>query len=296
MFGSIIIQDNLRKGGWIPQLPDIRDYDMNSPQVFKAYQRTGVFCGDDEDLIIPPTVDISEFDSPVEDQGSQGTCTANAGAGLIEHLERRTYGTYIDHSRKFLYKMSRQLLEVTGDVGATVSATMAAMVVFGMPPEKYWPYTKPVDEQPTAFEHGLAQNYQGTNYVNLSKAGTTPAQIMYNMKVNITSGLPVMFGFAVYSSISSCNDGYIKYPLPGEGSTGEGHCVIAVGFNDTLSINNGSYESIGAFYIKNSWGTGWGIDGYGWLPYDYITNGLANDCWTLVNAEWIELGQFGIYP
>jgi C1A family cysteine protease len=292
---SVIIQEKFRKGGWIPGLPDIRDYTMESPQVFKAYERFGVFCGDDGDLIIPPDIDLSEFDSPVEDQGTQGTCTANAAAGLVEHMERRTYGTYIDHSRKFIYKMSRQLNGDTGDVGATVSATLASLIIFGSPPEAYWPYTKPVDDQPTAFEHGLAQNYQGTNYVNLSKTGTTPAQILHNMKLNLTSGLPVMFGFTMYSSISSCNDGYIKYPLPGETSTG-GHCVLAVGFNDTVQINNGSYTSIGAFYIKNSWATSWGIDGYGWLPYDYITNGLATDCWTLVNMEWIELGQFTLSP
>ena len=89
--------------------------------------------------------------------------------------------------------------------------------------------------------------------------------------------------------------GYIKYPLPGESSTG-GHCVLAVGFNDTIQINNGSYTSVGAFYIKNSWATVWGINGYGWLPYDYITNGLATDCWTLINMEWIELGQFSLTP
>lgn len=293
MFNLIKIQDKLRKGGWIPGLPDVRDYTMQSPQVFKAYQRVGVFCGDDGDLVIPPEVDLSEFDSPVEDQGSQGTCTANAGAALVEHMERRTYGTYIDHSRKFIYKMSRQLLGLSGDVGATVSVTLGSLVIFGSPPEKYWPYTKAVDDQPTAFEHGLAQNYQGTNYVNLSKAGATPAQILYDMKVNLTSGLPVIFGFTMYSSISSCDDGYIKYPLPGE-TTDTGHCVLAVGFNDTIQINNGSYTSVGAFYIKNSWGTSWGIDGYGWLPYDYITNGIATDCWTLVNMEWIELGQFSI--
>ena len=291
---TIKVQDKLIKGGWIPSLPDIRDYTMSSPQVFKAYQRTGVFCGNDKALVIPPEVDLSEFDSPVENQGSQGTCTANAAASLIEHIERRTYGTYINHSRKFIYKMSRQLLGLSGDVGSTVPATLGTLVIFGAPPEKYWPYSKAVDDQPTAFVHGLAQSYQGTNYINLSKAGTTTSQVLHDMKTNLTSGLPVIFGFTIYSSISSCNDGYIKYPLPGEQSTGGGHCILAVGFNDTIEIYNGNYKSVGAFYIKNSWGTDWGIKGYGWLPYDYITNGIATDCWVLINIEWIELGQFGI--
>jgi C1A family cysteine protease len=34
--------------------------------------------------------------------------------------------------------------------------------------------------------------------------------------------------------------------------------------------------------IRNSWGTGWGIAGYGWLPYDYVLKGLATDWWSLI--------------
>ena len=199
-------------------------------------------------------------------------------------------------SKKFIYKTSRHLLGLSGDVGCTVPGSLASVILFGSPPETYWPWTKGIDEEPAAFEYGLAESYKGTSYVNLSPVGATCAQVLYDVKLNITAGFPVMFGFPLYSSISTCGDGYIKYPLPGE-STTVGHAVLAVGFNDTIQINNGSYTSVGALLIKNSWGTGWGLSakpGYGYLPYDYITNGLATDFWTLVNQDWVELGQFGI--
>lgn len=293
MFNTITIQEHQIKGGFIRALPSTNDYTMKHPRVYKAYQRAGVYCGE-EGLIIPADVDISEYDSPVENQESTGACTAHAGVALIEHMERKVYGKYIDHSRKFLYKTSRKLIGLVGDVGCTIPATLAAIVLFGTPPEIYWSWSKGIDDDPEAFEYSIAQNYQGTSYVNLSPIGATCAQVLYDLKVNITAGFPVMFGFPIYSSIDSCGDGYIKYPLPGESET-TGHAVLAVGFNDTISISNGSYTSIGAVYIKNSWSTNWGINGYGWLPYDYFTNGLATDLWTLVNQEWVELGQFGIY-
>ncbi|ASC69160.1 uncharacterized protein XM38_000860 [Halomicronema hongdechloris C2206] len=63
-----------------------------------------------------------------------------------------------------------------------------------------------------------------------------------------------------------------------------GHAVMAVGYDDARE----------AFLIQNSWGTEWGNQGYGWLAYDYVLHGLATDWWSLLNAEWVEAGQFGL--
>ena len=71
---------------------------------------------------------------------------------------------------------------------------------------------------------------------------------------------------------------------------------MVAGFDDNKKIrnqNSGGPETTGAFVIRNSWGTGWGEDGYGWLPYDYVREGLATDWWSVIKARWIEMGQFG---
>ena len=76
-----------------------------------------------------------------------------------------------------------------------------------------------------------------------------------------------------------------------------GHAVVAAGYDDNRIIRNtstGGPSTRGALLIRNSWGTGWGDRGYGWLPYDFVLRGLAIDWWSLVKNEWVDTGQFDI--
>jgi len=78
---------------------------------------------------------------------------------------------------------------------------------------------------------------------------------------------------------------------------GTGHAIVAVGYDDNMKIKNtnpGGIETTGALLIRNSWGTGWGNAGYGWIPYDYVLKGLAVDWWSLLKNEWVNTGEFGL--
>ncbi len=247
---------------------------------------------------LPASIDLRQFCSPVEDQGRLGSCTANAGVGMLEYFERKAFGTHNDASRLFLYKVTRNLLGWTGDTGAFLRSTMAAMVLFGVPPETYWPYNiDNYDQEPTAFLYAFAQSFQSISYYRLDAAGTTPESLLVRIKTNLAACLPAVFGFTVYTSISQADKtGKIPFPIKGESVAG-GHAILAVGYDDNMKIKNtnpGGEEMTGALLIRNSWGSGWGDGGYGWLPYEYILRALAVDWWSLLKAEWVETKQFGL--
>lgn len=241
--------------------------------------------------------DLRQWCSPIEDQGQLGSCTAHAGVGLYEYFERRAFGKYIDGSRLFLYKVTRNILGWQGDDGAYLRTTMGAMAMFGIVPEKYWPYAESkFNDEPSAFLYSYAQSFQALLYYRLDVQGVTNDHLLEKIKQSLRMGLPLIFGFTCYTSLDTADDGNIPFPDSKEEVEG-GHAVMAVGFDDKKEIvncNNPTIKTKGAILIRNSWGTGWGDKGYGWLPYEYILAGIADDWWSMTKAEWIDTGKFGV--
>ena len=292
--------------GWMRDYPDIRDFAKTTDRVSSKLKVKGQTGSVKEMLtavgiknatrkeIIPAKLDLRKWCSPVENQGSLGSCTAHAGIAVVEYYEKRAFGKHLDGSRLFLYKTTRNLLNWQGDTGAYLRATMAAMAMFGIALEKYWPYdVNHYEKEPGAFLYALAQNYQAITYYRLDPIGTDSQMVLNSVKTHLQAGLPAMFGFTCYSSLLTGIKGQIPYPNKTEKVIG-GHAVVAVGYDDTMVIKNGNGKTTGALMIRNSWGEEWGIGGYGYLPYDYILNGLAVDFWVLLKCEWIDSGNFGI--
>jgi C1A family cysteine protease len=279
--------------GWLRDLPDFRDYTADHETVKPQLEAIG--AADTEAVSLPPTVDLRQYCSPIENQGSLGSCTANATVGLVEYFERRAHGRHIDASRLFLYKATRDLLHWTGDTGAYLRSTMGALALFGVPPEEYWPYNiANYDIEPSSVLYSFAGNYRAIKYFRLDPVGTSPATLLTRIKTNLTKGLPPIYGFTVYNSISqAATTGKIPYPVTGDRVIG-GHAMLVVGYDDNLTITNttGGATTTGALITRNSWGPAWGDHGYGYLPYDYVTNRLAVDFWSLVKEGWTDTGPF----
>lgn len=289
--------------GWLRELPDHRDYTPETPEIREMLQAQNVLPGGMmmSAKALPASVDLRGGCSPIEDQGTLGSCTAHAAVGLVEYYQRQMFETHIEGSRRFVYKTTRNLLQLTGDTGAYLRSTMGALALFGVPPEKYWPYTTEpgtgedgFDAEPPAFLYAFGSSYRALKYYRLDPANATPDAVLESIKTHLVARRPMVFGFSVYASIAGAEEtGEIPYPEPGDRQVG-GHAVAALGFDDGRVVGSagGGTSTTGAFLIRNSWGTGWGDGGYGWLPYEYLLQGLAVDWWTLIQQDYKDLGGF----
>jgi len=306
---------SIKHFGWLPDFPDIRDrfYSYSKPndktvpdsekkESIKAMREKAgskskkrVFTKTKNVLPGKSEIDTKYF-CPPDDQGPNNSCTAHAGTSLVEYFENRISGNYEKKSKMFLYKVTRNLMDFEGDTGAFVRSTMKALVLFGVPPEKYWPYTNDkIKEEPTQFCYAFGQNYQAIQYYRLDKQNTQRDEVLQEIKINIVKQLPVMFGFTVYNNISASkkNGGLIAFPSKKNKLLG-GHAVVVIGYDDkkVIEIAEDNDKTIGAFKIRNSWGEDWGEEGYGWLPYKYLEEGLAKDFWSIIKNEWVNNKEF----
>jgi len=237
------------KYGWIPDLPDKRDflYKTLVPQITP----------------LPGRVDLRMKCSPVENQGNLGSCTACALTGNLEFLKNRS-----DFSELFLYYNERAIRNTqNADSGASLRDGIKSLVKLGDCLESYWPYI--IDKftlKPDEKAYLDALKYLVLSYYRISSVP--------EMKHTLVSGYPFVFGFSVYESFEEpgvAQTGIVPLPAPTEHLLG-GHAVMAVGFN----------EANQQFIVRNSWGNAWGDHGYFYMPYDYLDNSsLSSDFWTI---------------
>ena len=305
------MKQSMKNLGWIKDYPDIRDFNINtvtpSNNVVKQgktdtvkglLNKVGVI-GSKKALSLPKKVDNRQWCSPIKNQGNIGACTAFAGVGMFEYYQFKAFGKYIDGSELFIYKAERNMLNWTGDTGAYLRTAMGALTLFGVPPSDYYPYdTSKYEDEPPAFVYSYGQSFQALTYYRLDPLGTTGTVTLANIKKQIRAGIPVMMGFTCYTSLNhdkTNESGEIPYPSINESVIG-GHAVMVVGYDDGNDVINplDKKRKRGVLIIRNSWGKEWGDKGYGYIPYEYVKQGLASDFWCMISAEWVNTGKFGI--
>jgi C1A family cysteine protease len=246
--------------GWVPDLPDQRDYQYAAPiEVIGA---------------LPAQVDLTSACPPVYDQGQLGSCTANAIGGAIEFDQiKQNLAPIFVPSRLFIYYNERAMEgTVNSDSGAQIRDGMKSVGTLGVCPEDTWPYNiANFEVKPTDACYQDALQHKAILYQRVTRN-------LAQMKGCLASGYPFIFGFTVYASFESAQvaqTGHAPMPHHGEQVLG-GHAVLAVGYDDANQW----------FIARNSWGTGWGMQGYFTLPYAYLLDpNLSSDFWMVQTTQ-----------
>jgi len=250
----------VKRYGWIPDLPDVRDHMYSAPApTLEA---------------LPPTVDLRKRCPAVLNQGPLGSCTANAiaNAHLFDQLKQGAPSPF-SPSRLFIYYNERVMEHtVAEDSGAMLRDGIKSIAKQGVCDEELWPYVVArFAQKPPPATFKAALDHQALSYQRL-------VQNVTQMKGCLASGYPFVFGFTAYASFERpdvARTGVVTLPNPGEHVAG-GHAVMAVGYHDARQ----------RFLVMNSWGTGWGDRGFFTMPYAYLTDDdLAADFWTVRVVE-----------
>ena len=266
--------------GWRRDIPDHRDISLHDQSIIKLL----VDIPSRHEGPRPQQSDLREYCPEITDQGRLNTGATCACLGLIQYYVRRAEGRMLSPSRLFTYKTSRRRLGWSGDTGTSLRETWKSIAKLGVVPEKDWPYDiYKLDDEPDAYLYHCAEKFTTMRYVRLDRGDSE--MTLQNIRAFLAAGFPCVFGFTVCTSLSTGSE--IRFPTSYDSVRG-GQAVMAVGYDDGLSF----YSSRGALLIRNSWGTAWGEDGYGWLPYDYVRGQLATDFWTVLAPDWLATGEF----
>ena len=237
--------------GWVRDLCDHRD---------KLYRIEASVI---PEAVLPACVDLRPKITKIYNQGSLGSCTANAIAEAIKYIQPEFFP-----SRLFIYYNERVIEgTVREDSGAQIRDGIKSVASTGVCPEVECPYIiSNFARKPSRKAYQEAKKDVITSYLRVSNA--------QEIKSCIAQGYPVVFGFTVYESFESqktAKTGIVSMPTESDVLVG-GHAVLAVGYDDEKKL----------VIVQNSWGRAWGDEGYFYLPYDYMFSpSLANDMWTI---------------
>ncbi|MEO6363723.1 MAG: C1 family peptidase [Caldimonas sp.] len=243
--------------GWKPQLPDFRDKKY-------ALKRSRAALPRSVELITGGKM------PPVVNQVQTNSCTGHAGQALVDFLHpdpEYKSGIFMPSSRRFLYWRACEIGGFAGqDEGAYIRDMMKGMKE-GVPHELACRFSEAkIATKPNKIAFTQAERRR--------KIGSYhPLETTDDMRSCLAEGFPFVFGISVYSKFFSDNTSQAgEVDMPGVGETLEGgHAMLCCGYDD----------SVARFLFRNSWGEGWGVRGYGTIPYAYLADSnLAGDFMT----------------
>lgn len=220
-------------------------------------------------IILPTSFEIV-YGGKIKSQNGSGSCVSQATVYLAEILNFKETGMWVDLSPRFVYSSVR--LE---PMGSYIADNMSFVCNNGIATEAEVP----------SYENGYPPSEEFMKYKGDITSEIKDNAMSYWARKYVTwdNQNVDMFKKAIYAGsgavIASWGNNYCwangDIILPDSPQQMEWrHGVLLLGWNDEKK----------SFKFINSWGTEWGHQGYGWLPYSYIEKGYVANPLTLVDV------------
>lgn len=216
--------------------------------------------------------DLSVFCTP-SNQYDLSSCVGNAVADAVEILDAVQGKPVVQLSRLFVYAMARILHQkLHEDKGTYISTAFEVLSRFGICSEEVWPYdTSKVFVVPSLKAERDARAHKISAYYKITSKGKDRIpQILRALE----NKCPVVFGTLVATDLGS-HVGEDVVRIPSSSNIGGGHAMVVVGYSPEKR----------AFLVKNSWGTGFGKDGFAFFDEEYL-------CWDETWDMWVPFGGY----
>jgi hypothetical protein len=231
---------------------------VTPPEIKQSIPQAPVFRD-----FLPQAVDLSAYMPPVGDQGDQGSCVGWATA----YAARAYYAEQVEHrdtktpqnqpSPAFVYDLIHQG-DSTCDGGSRIPDAMGVLQQ-GAYSLADFPYSDKSCARPDATKVSAADDFKIKGYTQVYDAQGD--RDLDKVKGALAVGEPVVTLVILdraFQHLGPANTVWISdMYAPSSG----GHAITLVGYDDRS----------GVFKFINSWGTGWGDDGYGYMTYDTFT-------------------------
>ena len=207
---------------------------------------------------LPQQVDFSSVLSPVRNQGSRGTCGAFAITGLHEAALAAGGAVSLQLSEELLYWGAKQVDSNTKS-GTSFRSMHLALGKWGQSAAALWPY----DASRNASDPAYKPPPEAIDPANCFKAQLSTLNLdAEEIKQSLSAGHLVAITVQMSNGFFD-DSGVVPLPKPGD-LLQDYHAILLTGYAD------GALALDGNFRFRNSWGTDWGNNGYGLLPYAYV--------------------------